>query len=95
MFNVLELFFSPNSGLDVKRGVIDGREHNGYINGLAAEFHMDNSGPAVERYTFEIMEFTGWRSVIGKTIVIDDSNYLIESIENDGTGVITLALYAQ
>ena len=94
MFNDTEPFFNMGNGLDIVPGVIDGTRHNGYLNGVASEFYLDNSGPAVERYTFECREFTGWRSAVGKTIVISEVSYKIDGIDNDGTGVLVLNLYA-
>jgi len=95
MFNDLSLFFDPNNGMDIVPCVIDGVDHHGYLNGVAAEFHMDNSGPGVERYTFETKEFTGWRSVVGKTVTVNSKSYTIDGIDTDGTGVLVFDLFAQ
>ena len=95
MFKDMTPFFDENNGTDIAAGVIDGVTHNGYLNGVEAEFYLDNSGPAVERYTFDIEYFAGWRSVVGKTIVVNGENHLIDGIDNDGTGVLTLQLFAQ
>lgn len=94
MFNDLTPFFDPDNGMDVAVCRIDGVDHNGYLNGVVSEFYLDNSGPAIERYTFEVAAFTGWRSTVGKTVTIDSDDYKIEGIDNDGTGVLTLNLYA-
>lgn len=94
MFNDLAPFFDPGNGMDIKACRIDGVNHNGYLNGVASEFYMDNSGPAIERYTFEMQSFTGWRSIVGKTVTIESDSYAVEGIDSDGTGVLILNLYA-
>lgn len=89
------VFFKPEDGFTVK-GTIS--TLNVTVNGLfdqdLTDFNLDNSGPSQEKYLFVCQEFTDWRSAVGKTMTIGTASYTITNSVSDGTGLLTLSLYA-
>ena len=46
MFKDMTPFFDENNGTDITAGVINGVTHNGYLNGVEAEFYLGQQRPS-------------------------------------------------
>lgn len=90
------VFFDPTDGMTVSARITSlSLSMEGYFDQDLTEFNLDNSGPSQERYLFVCEVFTTWRTAVGETLVIDSTNYKITSAAADGTGLVTLSLYAE
>lgn len=66
----------------------------GYLDQDLTDFNLDNTGPSQERYLFVCQVFSDWRSAVGKTLTIGTTSYTVTNSVADGTGLLTLSLYA-
>lgn len=76
----------------------------GYLDADQAEFYLDGAVPAQERYVFTTEVFTRWRQAKNATFTIaaDDAalralptTFKVTGAQPDGTGLLTLQLYAE
>ena len=90
------VFFNSDDGMTVSGTIADlDITTDGYLDQDLTDFNLDNTGPSQERYLFVCQVFSTWRSAVGKTLVIGTTSYTIINSVADGTGLLTLSLYAE
>ncbi len=88
----IEEFFDLDDGflVSVNFGT-SGLQASGYFSVLESEFYLDDT-ESVRRAELVCGEFTGSADIIGESTTIQGAIYRVNSVEPDGTGLITIGL---
>ena len=100
-----DAFFDPADGFTLT-GFIDslGVTLVGMIDADSTEWYIENGDPAQDKHFFQCPIFRQWRDAQGATFTLEadvaearalPSSFTVISVQPDGTGLVTLQLYAE
>jgi hypothetical protein len=85
-------FFKPGNPLLTQAVIVDGSETLlGYFDILESEFYQDNSESTVNA-TFVCQDYPGSNNAVGKSMNVQGRIYSVDSVEPDGTGLVSIKL---